>query len=338
MFFTPNGCCLRKRRKRMLQFLFYLNPSFTKGGEKIKHPIQETILVQRGGVWSDRSAPQLQGASLFSCPPEAVPRARIPPGSRAPEGPLSSPGTPFSVSFRPLARPGGLQLAPTLTTSERLGREGSLDQPGLWHSPLRRQDKAKLQGCLQPGGKRPLTGHSLGSPGLTLGWRLEDVVGEEGLRRPGSQGKPRLGLQVNRAPSLAPAMLTKVTSLATNLLLRRHLLIDRPGKTESERPSPKSSLLSWDLLSSRVTLHRLSNLSQLQLPHLWGEKTEIARLLGELNKITRHMGDILVNPTFRMEVLLNAKCPNQLNLSYSSFSKRQWNLIRKGLNSSTDPN
>ena len=42
----------------MLQFLFYLNPSFTKGGEKtIKHPSQETILVQRGGVWSDRSGP-----------------------------------------------------------------------------------------------------------------------------------------------------------------------------------------------------------------------------------------------------------------------------------------
>ena len=57
MFFTPNGCCLRKRRKRMLQFLFYLNPSFTKGGKKIKHPLQETILVQRGGVWSDRSGP-----------------------------------------------------------------------------------------------------------------------------------------------------------------------------------------------------------------------------------------------------------------------------------------
>lgn len=124
MFFTPNGCCLRKRRKRTLQFLFYLNPSFTKGGKKIKHPLQETILIQRGGVWSDRWAPQLQGASLFSCPPEAVPRARIPPGSRVPEGPLSSPGAPFSASFRPLARSGGLGLAPTLTTSEWAGEGG----------------------------------------------------------------------------------------------------------------------------------------------------------------------------------------------------------------------
>lgn len=44
-----------------------------------------------------------------------------------------------------------------------------------------------------------------------------------------------------------------------------------------------------------------------------------------------------VHTSFRMEVLLNAKRPNQLNLSYASFSKRQGNLIRKGLNSSTDP-
>lgn len=36
-------------------------------------------------------------------------------------------------------------------------------------------------------------------------------------------------------------------------------------------------------------------------------------------------------------MLLNAKHPNQLNLSYASFSKRQGNPIRKGLNSSTDP-
>ena len=68
-----------------------------------------------------------------------------------------------------------------------------------------------------------------------------------------------------------------------------------------------------------------------------GKKQYFAGLLGELNEITRHMGDILVNPSFRMEALLNAKCPNQLNLSYSSFCKRQWDLIRKGLNSSTGP-
>ena len=95
---------------------------FHKRGRKtIKHLSQETILVQRGGVWSDKSVPQLEGTALFSCPPKQFHNpglVRIEGKDRPPECPLSSLGIPFSASFRPLARSGGLGLVPTSTTSE----------------------------------------------------------------------------------------------------------------------------------------------------------------------------------------------------------------------------
>lgn len=107
----------------MLQFLFYLNPSFTKGGEKQSntHPRKQFLFREEGCGLTGR-APQLQGASLFSCPrSSSAPqdwsglRARTPPGCKVPEGPLSSLGIPFSGSFHPLARP---QAGAHPTTSE----------------------------------------------------------------------------------------------------------------------------------------------------------------------------------------------------------------------------
>lgn len=133
MFFTPKGCCLGKRRKNATISLLFKSLPHKRRRKTIKHPSQETILVQRGGVWSDRSAPELQGASLFSCPPKQFRNpglVRIEGEDRPPGCPLSSPEIPFSASFRPLTRSGGLRLVPTPTTSEGAG-EGSLDQAGL---------------------------------------------------------------------------------------------------------------------------------------------------------------------------------------------------------------
>ena len=142
-----------------------------RGKKKSNIHYRKQFLFKEEGCGLTGRAPQLQGASLFSCPPEAVPRARIPPGSRAPQGPLSSPGTPFSTSFRPLARPGGLGLAPTLTTSEWAGEGG------------------------QPRPARPLTltsalvGQSK-TPGLPPAWGKKTSHGTQpGVPRPHSGAK-----------------------------------------------------------------------------------------------------------------------------------------------------
>lgn len=57
MFFTHKGCCLRKRRKRMLQFLFYLNPSFTKEEEKQSntYPRKQFLFKEEGCGLTSRS-------------------------------------------------------------------------------------------------------------------------------------------------------------------------------------------------------------------------------------------------------------------------------------------
>lgn len=98
------------------------------------------------------------------------------------------------------------------------------------------------------------------------------------------------------------------------------------GKTKSERPEPPSYLHSWAVWPSQ-------SLSQPRFPYLLRE-SYFARLFCELNEMTGHTVDILVNTSFIMEMLLNAKCPNQSTLSCVSFSTRQGHPMRRGLNSS----
>ena len=141
MFFTPkHRHCLGKRRTWMLQFLFCLNPSFTKG--KKNHQISITgnnsCSERRGVVWQFQGSLSSRILSVLSpLAPIPLPRTGQDQGQGYFLGPkcrkACSPHLGFHSPPAPtsLARSGGLGLVRTLPPQGRAG-EGSLDQLGLW--------------------------------------------------------------------------------------------------------------------------------------------------------------------------------------------------------------